>query len=90
MGIRVHITSHLHHHTNNTDMAKVKGNTVVECLAQLAVEFPGIEKELFNEKGELSNILEVFVNRRSLYPDGLTKAVKDGDEIHITLLMVGG
>ena len=71
-------------------MAEVNGNTVAECLAQLTITFPGIEKELFNEKGELANILEIFVNRRSLYPDGLTKVVEDGDEIHITLLMVGG
>ena len=36
------------------------------------------------------NIVEVYVNLESAYPDELAKQVKDGDEIHLTYMLAGG
>ena len=60
------------------------------CLADLVRQYPGIEKSLFDDKGKLRNNVEVYVNMESAYPDELAKAVKSGDEIHLTLILTGG
>ena len=41
-------------------------------------------------KGKLKNIIELYLNQESTYPEELAKAVKDGDDIHITVLLAGG
>jgi len=37
----------------------------------------------------LARGIEIYVNSKSAYPDELVKQVKDGDNIHITLLLAG-
>ncbi len=90
MSIKVNIPSHLHNFTNGKSVAEVTGNTVGECLDDLAKQFPGIETALFNNRGELLNYVDIYVNRESSYPEDLAKPVKDGDELHITLFVIAG
>jgi hypothetical protein len=45
---------------------------------------------LFDKKGKLRNIVEIYVNHESAYPDELKKTVRDGDEIHLTFMLAGG
>jgi hypothetical protein len=47
-------------------------------------------KVLFNKKNKLINVIEIYVNLKSAYPDELARQVKDGDNIHITLMSAGG
>jgi len=90
MPVRVHIHTTHRQFTNGLEMVAVEGNTVGECLNQLIKEFPGMEKALFAKKDKLLNIVEVYVNRVSAYPNELVKPVKDGDEIHLTIMLAGG
>jgi molybdopterin converting factor small subunit len=71
-------------------VVEVEGNTVSECLNQLIKQFPGMEKALFAKKDKLLNIVEVYVNHVSAYPNELVKPVKDGDEIHLVIMLAGG
>jgi molybdopterin converting factor small subunit len=90
VSIKVHIHKTHRQFTNGLDVVEVEGSTVGNCLNQLVGQFPGIEKEIFDKKGDLRNIIEIYLNLESAYPDELTKPVKDGDDIHITLILAGG
>ena len=90
MGIKVHIHKTQRQFTNGLDIIEVEGNTVGDCLKNLVSQFPNIEKEIFDKKGKLRNIIEIYVNLESAYPNELAKPVKDGDDIHVTLMLAGG
>jgi len=63
---------------------------VGECLKDLIRQYPGMEKALFAKKDKLLNVVEVFVNHATTYPNELIKPVKDGDEIHLLVMLAGG
>jgi molybdopterin converting factor small subunit len=90
MPVKVHI--HLTHRqfTNGLEVVAVEGNTVGECLNHLIKQFPGMEKALFTKKDKLLNVVEVFLNHATAYPNELTKPVKDGDEINLLVMLAGG
>jgi molybdopterin converting factor small subunit len=90
VSIKVHIHRTHRQFTNGLDIIEVEGNTVGDCLKNLVSQFPNVEKEVFNKKGKLRNIIEIYVNLESAYPNELTKPVKDGDDIHVTLMLAGG
>jgi molybdopterin converting factor small subunit len=90
MAINVHIHATHRQFTNGLEVVAVEGNTVGECLNQLIKQFPGMEKTLFAKKDKLLNIVEVYVNHVTAYPNELTKPVKEGDEIHLVIMLAGG
>ena len=90
MSVKTHIHKTHRQFTNGLEVVEVDGSTVGECLNHLVGRFPGMEKELFDKKGGLRNIIEIYINLESAYPDELAKHVKDGDEIHITFMLAGG
>jgi len=62
----------------------------VQFLNELIKQFPGMEKALFVKKDKLLNNVEVYLNHASAYPNELVKPVKDGDEIHLVVMLTGG
>lgn len=90
MSIKVHIHKTHRQFTNGLDIIEVEGNTVGDCLKNLVSQFPKVEKEVFDKKGNLRNIIEIYVNLESAYPNELAKPVKGGDDIHVTLMLAGG
>jgi molybdopterin converting factor small subunit len=90
MPINVHIHKTHRQFTNGLEVVAVEGRTVGECLNQLVKQFPGMEKALFAKKDKLLNVVEVFVNHTSAYPNELVKPVKDSDEIHLVVMLAGG
>jgi hypothetical protein len=49
-----------------------------------------MERALFVRKDKLQNNVEVFVNDATAYPNELVKPVKDGDDIHLVIMLAGG
>ena len=90
MAVKVHVHTTHRPLTNGLEVVETKGNTVGECLNQLDREFPEMEKALFAKKDKLHNIVEVYLNHTSAYPNELAKPVKDGDEIHLVVMLAGG
>ena len=90
MAVRVYIHKTHRQFTNGLEVVETAGNTVGECLNDLIRQFPGMEKALFAKKEKLLNVVEVYVNHASAYPNELVKPVKDGDEIHLVLMLAGG
>lgn len=87
----IHIPSYFSHLTNGQAEAEVHGDTVRKCLDDLIRHFPEMKDNLYDKKkGKLLNIVEIFVNQKSAYPEELAKPINDGDEIHITIIFAGG
>jgi molybdopterin converting factor small subunit len=90
MEVKVHIHTTHRQYTKGLEVVEVKGNTVGDCLNDLVQQFPGMEKALFAKKDKLHNIVEIYVNHATAYPNELVKPVKDGDEIHLVVMLAGG
>jgi molybdopterin converting factor small subunit len=90
MAVNVHIHTTHRQHTNGLEVVPVEGNTVGECLSHLIRQFPGMEKALFGKKDKLLNVVEVYVNHATAHPNELIKPVKDGDDIHLLVMLAGG
>jgi molybdopterin converting factor small subunit len=76
--------------TGGREAVEVHGKTVGDCLNHLAQAYPGIGEALFEKKGKLRNHIEVFLNLKTTYPQELAMPVKDGDEIHVAVMLAGG
>ena len=90
MAVTIHIPLIYRYLSNDVETLQVEGKTVGECFHQLIKSFPQMRNAIFNEKGELQNLLEIFLNSKSAYPDELAHPTKDGDEIYITTILSGG
>jgi len=90
MGVKVNLHLTLRSHANGQETVEVEGRTVGECLKNIVEMFPGIGPKIFDKKGGLNNIVEIYLNHQSAYPNELVKPVKDGDEIHLTMMLAGG
>ncbi len=90
MSIKVNVHKTHRQYTRGLDVVEVEGNTVGDCIDHLVKQFPGMKEGLFDKKGKLLNVVEIYVNQKSAYPDEMAKPVKDGDEIHVILMLAGG
>jgi hypothetical protein len=54
------------------------------------MKHPAMASSIFGKNGKLSNIVEIYLNHQSAYPNELARPVKDGDEIHVTMMLSGG
>jgi molybdopterin converting factor small subunit len=89
MSIKVH-NPLFYYLTDNQRTAEVNGKTVSECLKHLVQQFPEMGKVLFDKSGELQPHFDIYVNDGSAYPEELAKPVKDGDELHLLLIIGAG
>jgi molybdopterin converting factor small subunit len=90
MSVKINLHPTLHSFANNQAVVEVNGSTVGECVNELVKRFPRLKSMLLDKKGKLLNYVEVYVNQESAYPEELAKPVKDGDELHITIIIAGG
>lgn len=94
MRIKIVIPPGLRVFTDDKGEIEVGGDTVGECLENLAALFPMIGKTIFFQKGELFNFghnkVSIYLNGEDAYPDELGRPVKDGDTIHILYSISGG
>lgn len=90
MGITIHFHQTHRGYTNGLESVEVEGKTVGECLKQLIARFPALTPFLFEKPDKLLTTIEVYINAESAYPNELAKPVKDGDQIHLTVMLSGG
>jgi molybdopterin synthase sulfur carrier subunit len=90
MSIEISIHQSLRNLTNGQATVKVYGATVGQCLNDLVNRFPGMKTKIFDKKGKLLHYVDIYVNLESSYPEELAMPVKDGDRLHITLIIAGG
>ena len=90
MGIKIYLHPTLRSYAGGLDVLEAEGDTVGDCLGNLIALYPGLKEKLFDNKSNLRNTIEIYLNMESAYPDELKKKVKPGDEIHLTILLAGG
>ena len=90
MSIKVNIPYFFQYLADGVEVAEANGSTVGECLEDLIKQFPNIKQLLFTKSGKLDMFRDIYVNGESIYPEGLAKPVKDGDELYIAILVAGG
>jgi molybdopterin converting factor small subunit len=90
MAVKVNLHVTLRQYADGLEGVAVEGKTVGECLRNVVNQFPGLEASLFDKKKGLSHLVEIYLNHESAYPNELAKPVKDGDEIHVTMMLAGG
>ena len=90
MSIKINLHQTHRQYAGGKEIVDVNGNTVGECLRDLVSQYPELEKEIFDKKGNLLSVLEIYLNGASAYPDELKREVKDGDEIHLLTMLAGG
>lgn len=76
--------------TDDQEKLEVTGETIGECIQDLIDRYPGMKQAVFDGKRKLLSQIEIYLNMESAYPDELKKPVKDGDEIHIVVMLAGG
>jgi len=90
VSVKINIPDFLTYLTNGQAVVETNGSTVGECLKQLVDRFPELRRWLFGKNGNLNKTVDVYVNMESAYPEELAKPVKDGDELHIIIIISGG
>jgi molybdopterin converting factor small subunit len=90
MSIEINIPPLLQSMADNIKQVAVNGDTVGACLDAMVKRYPQMKPKLFNGDGVLNKSINIFVNGKSIYPAGVKAAVLDGDEIHITYVVLGG
>ena len=86
--MKVHISPFLSHNTKYPPVTEVSGNTVGECLKHLVEQVPKLK--LFDKNGKLQSYLLISFNKEIICQKELDKPVKDGDELSIMLVDIGG
>jgi len=72
------------------DGIRVDGETVGDCLGDLVRQYPGVEKLIFDTRGELFKKVYVYVNAESMFKADFARAVSDNDELILAVLATGG
>jgi molybdopterin converting factor small subunit len=69
----------------------LQANTVAEALDELIKQYPQLDSQLFNERREVNEALNLFVNQEHIrYRGGLAAPLQDGDEVTIVQVFTGG
>ena len=90
MAVSINLHSTHRQHAGGLETVVVEGSTVGECLESLVTAHPGLRDALFETAGRLRKNIEIYLNMESTYPEELSKQTRDGDEIHIAVMLAGG
>ncbi|MBT3363827.1 MAG: hypothetical protein HN929_08615 [Chloroflexi bacterium] len=91
MSIKIKMPPILQELTAGKDVVEVsRVASFQDALEQIEGQYPGIKAQLYDKRGNLSPIYEIYINGKSVYPNELTASLRDGDEVAIGMLYVGG
>lgn len=90
MTVEINIPPVLQALANDVKLINVSGTTIGECFKDMLQQYPVLKPKLYDKDGDLIKGVGIFLNRASAYPDPLSKKVRDGDEIHISHIVLGG
>jgi molybdopterin synthase sulfur carrier subunit len=77
--------------TKMIDLEVHPGLTILDVLTEVTRRFPVLEKYIWNEQGELADIVHVFINGENIrHLAGLNTPLKAEDHVDIFPPLVGG
>lgn len=87
----VYIPSPLRGVTGGQSKVQVTGRTLEAVLTNLERQYPGVGKQVRDDKGEIRSFINVFVNGTDVRQlQGLATALTETDEVSIIPAMAGG
>lgn len=91
MAVRVRIPTPLRRLTNGERVVEVEGADLQEAIEELDRRFPGIRARILDERGDVLQFVNIFVNERDIrFLDGIRTPLEDGSEVSIVPAMAGG
>ncbi|HYE94312.1 MAG TPA: MoaD/ThiS family protein [Terriglobales bacterium] len=91
MPVRVRIPTPLRSLTKGSAEVQTKAGSVLDLIADLESQFPGLRDRIVDESGEIRRFVNVYVNEEDIrFLDGDKTAIKDGDEVSIVPALAGG
>jgi sulfur-carrier protein len=91
LAINVRIPQPLRNLTANQSVVQSAGSDLGACIVSLESAFPGMRERLMDDTGQLRRFVNIYVNGEDVrFMDGLTTALKDGDEVSIVPAVAGG
>ncbi|GIW13854.1 MAG: MoaD family protein [Tepidiforma sp.] len=91
MPITVRIPQPLRPLTGNQSTVTADGSTLEALVANLESAYPGIRERMVDETGQIRRFVNIYVNGDDVrFLDGLSTALKDGDEVSIVPAVAGG
>ena len=72
-------------------LVEAQAGDVSEALQALVARCPKLQSQLYDEKGNVRDVLHVFVNNEHIrFYGGLAAPLHDGDEVYIVPMISGG
>jgi len=69
----------------------VEGATVGEALTALVTQYPALKPQLYNDRGQLKNFVNLFLNGENIrLLQGEATPVKPSDQLQIVPAVAGG
>jgi len=91
MGVTIRLPGSLKSWTGGSEEVTCACGTVRECIVSLSETYPDSGARLFDDRGEVSSLLMIFLNGENVrHLDGLATQVKEGDQLAIIPLAAGG
>ena len=91
MAVRVRVPTPLRGLASGQDVLSITGETLQQCIDSLESQYPGFRERLCDETGELRRFVNIYVNGEDVrFLDGITTALKTGDEVSIVPAVAGG
>jgi molybdopterin synthase sulfur carrier subunit len=91
MAVHVLIPTPLRKFTNNQETISASAGTIASLIIELESLYPGINKSLTDDNGELRRFVNVYVNEEDIrFLDGKNTAINDGDSVSIVPAIAGG
>jgi sulfur-carrier protein len=91
MAVKVKIPTPLRNLTKDLDTVETEAGDLQSVVQVLEGQFPGMRERLLDDGGELRRFVNIYVNGEDVrFLQGLTTALKDGDEVSIVPAVAGG
>jgi len=91
MAVKVKIPTPLRNLTKDQDTVETEAGDLQSIVQTLEGQFPGMRERLLDDGGELRRFVNIYVNGEDVrFLQGLTTALKDGDEVSIVPAVAGG
>lgn len=90
MSVQMEISPVFKKYADNNTNFEVEGNTLGECLHDMARRFPKTKKVFMDDEGNLLRRYDIFLNGEGVYPVTMDLPVKDGDKLILLMIIHGG
>ena len=89
--MKIHIPTPLRQYADKNDVVEVAASTAGEALANLAAQYPALQRHLYNEEGKLRAFVNFYLNDEDIrYLQQENTPVKEEDTLSIVPSIAGG